>query len=66
MGFIKIGYNEKGEILHTVCNGKPDCADFFYVDGKGASRQAKEPTIIEFSQENLKKMVDVFKNGRHI
>ena len=63
MGFIKIGYDEKGNLLHTVCNGKPDAAEFYYTDDKGTCKGVNDPVTIEFSQENLKRMVEVF-NGK--
>ena len=64
MGFIKIGYNENGEIIHALCKGKPDCPDFFYTDGGGTCKTVKDPIAIDLNQENLKKIINVFKDGR--
>ncbi len=62
MGFIKLGYNDNGEVLCTLCSGKPDSPEFFYTDDKGICKQVKNSMIIEFNQENLKKMMEIFNN----
>jgi len=61
MSFIKIGYNKKGEILHTLCNGNPDNPEFFYTDDDGACKKVDEPLIVELSQENLRRIMEIFK-----
>ena len=66
MSFIKIGYNEKGEILHTLCNGNPDNPEFFYTDDNGVCRKVDSPMVIEFNQENLKKIKEIFWNDNNL
>ena len=62
MSSIKIGYDDKGNLLHTLCNGKPESPEFYYTDEKGACKNVKDPIAVEFSQENLKKILSIFGN----
>ncbi len=64
MGFIKIGHDNNGNLLHTFCNGKPESAEFFFTDGDGRCQKANDPIAIEFTQENLKKIVEVFNDRK--
>ena len=60
MSFIKIGCNNEGEMLCVLCSGAPDSSGFFHVNKEGVCEEAREPIIIEFNQDNLKKMAEVF------
>ena len=59
MDFIKIGYNDKGELLSTVCKGKPITAGFFYECSKGEHKEVKDAVIIELNSKNLQKILKV-------
>ena len=61
MSFIKIGYGNNGQILHTICNGKPESAEFFFSGEDGRCIGVKNPIAIEFTQDNLQKILRVFK-----
>lgn len=61
MSFIKIDQDEEGKFVCTLCNGKPTTAEFFYTNKEGECKSVKEPIAIEFTQDNLKKIIEVFK-----
>lgn len=63
MSFIKIGYGDNGKLLHTLCNGRPGSTEFFFTNERGICQKARDPIAIEFSQENLKKIVGIFSNS---
>lgn len=60
MSFIKIGYDDEGKLLCTLCNGEADNPEFYYTNDKGACKKVKDSVAVEFTQENLKKMMEVF------
>lgn len=65
MGFIKIGSDDEGKLLCTLCNGKPSNPEFYYTDDLGTCKSVRDPIAIEFTEKNLKKMIEVFKNAKN-
>jgi len=60
VGFIKIGYDEEGKLLCTLCHGTPGSAEFYYTDDGGNCKKVNDPIAVEFNQQNLKKIREVF------
>lgn len=61
MSHIKIGQDDEGRLQCTLCNGKPSTAEFFYTDKEGACKSVKNPRVIEFTQNNLQKILETFR-----